>query len=174
MKKAILLSSMILSTITFANEVTQLDCQVTSVRKSLVQLSYDYTLGIEDHLRKLPVDIAWISKRDTINLSISKDKSQREELIVTYSTLENGCSGNMIEKINTKTLMLKNNKKIDLSKSNDFFSPYQNDPSNLDLYMSQDSISGKMRLRTYGKFNSQFCDMSTTDDVIVSFNCKSE
>ncbi len=162
-----------LSTLSFANDVTQLECRVTSVRKSLAQLTYDYTLGIESHMRKLPIDIDWISKGDTISLSFNNERAQNNRLIINYSTLENDCNNNKIEKNHTKTLAHDQKGKIDLSRNNEFVSFYMSDPSNLDLYVRQDSIYGKMRLRTSGSFNSKSCEQ-TTDDVIISFNCKSE
>lgn len=152
MKKVLFFACMLLANISFAGEKTGYTCEVKSIRNSLLQLGYDYTIEIDSNLNRASLDLPWLTKGDKFVLNIDQSNSSDKKIETLFTVRENSCdgSGTLIENSNPN---ITGTYKVDINTNS-----------------NKNEIHGKMGLLMRGKFSSETCD-DVFPNVIVKFSC---
>lgn len=153
MKRILFFACMLLANISFAGEKIGYTCEIKSIRNSLLQLGYDYTIEIDSNLNRAALDLPWLTKGDKFVLNIDQSNPSSDKKIETLFTVrENSCdgSGTLIENSNPN---ITGTYKVDINTNSD-----------------KNKIHGKMGLLMMGKFSSETCD-DVFPNVIVKFSC---
>ncbi len=168
MKFAVILLALTLPVLSFAESKKNYVCEVKSIRNSLIQKAYDYTIEIDYTIEEPSLDMPWLVLGDKFEASVDNST-----IDMNFKVRENSCNG-MISTIKSKRLyrdMPKNGKHILESKTAKFESNEQIDGTNVDLRIDGDKLSGKMRLMTSGEFSSEECGENVSANVILKFSC---
>ena len=128
------------------------NCEVTSVRNSLKQLVYDYSVEIDSNYNRPSIDIPWLKKGDKFVLNVDPTKASDEKVETLFTVKENSCdgSGNIVENSNPNIV-----------------GKYS---VNIDPNLNKNELRGKMGLIMMGKFSSETCE-DVFPNVIVKFSC---